>query len=307
MVPLGIILGILTVVFTALIAWATYRYAKATIALWQSTLTQIEIGNKVFRLNLVLALRQIPHFQRVAERLVTYVFEKDFWEISREVETLDFPTPVALEALKQAIISKERKQKLEEGKYEEVIEELQIELAKNKDKGIAEQLISTLLLSKEVKHWNTARDLLKSFPITRLYIPLLSSYYSSGLLDKAIPVGEEALKSAESDPEADVQLKSKIQHALAYFYAEADLDEKEDEARRLSEQAIHGHRDAKSVDSKGFVLVSYAKTVDEVREGIDLFQQSWAMRTKEEQAEYLPFFVKHMRLAERKLRELTKK
>ena len=155
--------------------------------------------------------------------------------------------------------------------------------------------IAELLKTTDESAWAKARDLLQKYAIkdSHLYLPLALRYWSVGNFGAAISVAESGLAvTAQND-------KKLYKNTLAYYYAENEERSKEQLARQYASEARSERNDAPAtLDTDGYVRISFASTVTEVKDGLSLCQQAF-------QQDYAPdMYFRACKKAERKIAEL---
>ena len=97
-------------------------------------------------------------------------------------------------------------------------------------------------------------------------------YWWTGDLNRAIEITEGAVKRSEELGEERTQ--SYCQANLAYFYAEAEDWEHADEALELAESAIRIQDIPNHVDTLGYVIMKFSKTLEDLNRAEELFNKA---------------------------------
>lgn len=135
--------------------------------------------------------------------------------------------------------------------------------------------IAALLETTDESAWSKAHQLLSQHKIKdpALFLPLALRYWSIGNFADAISVAEEGLKLAENEED-----KSRYKNTLAYYYAESENQVYEQLARQYATEARTARPDdPATLDTDGYVRISFATTFDEVKEGLGLCVQAMNM------------------------------
>jgi hypothetical protein len=139
----------------------------------------------------------------------------------------------------------------------------------------SEEQIAVLLKSQDSDDWRkaiqVARENLPNVFKYFMLIPYL--FWQSGDLDEAIRLSEEGLQSAQKAKSMVDILK--IQNCLAYYYADSKKGEYEKRAREYATSARNSLPDIpETLDTEGFVKITFGRTREEVLEGVALCDQA---------------------------------
>lgn len=147
-----------------------------------------------------------------------------------------------------------------------------------KNPAYDKQLLSGLVMSKKPEDWEQAEKLLPEFGTLEHYNRLSLAFWANNDLTKAISLGEHGLarileRKGEKAEEPIVIAKAK--NSLAYYYADAELEDKADDARKLVEDALRvsesekNHEQyAKCLDTRGYIKITFGTNKEEIADGI---------------------------------------
>jgi len=199
---------------------------------------------------------------------------KGLWEkgiiFREEVMEKEFPEP---EMPNEEPDLKKAKQLLVDGDLTKAIAALS-ELTKTKPK-YSRYLLCALLSSPRVVVWRSGQELLPAAGRVAHYLRLAYNYWLKGDLSNAIAVTEAGYKRlGEGENKESQEDLDKLGNSLAYYYAEARLVEKQDQARELSEDIVarRSHKKDESLGSalatRGYVKISFSRSKEEIESGI---------------------------------------
>jgi hypothetical protein len=129
------------------------------------------------------------------------------------------------------------------------------------------------------------------------------SAWSEGEQEKAITFSRKALALAlmtgDRNDEHGISI-AKIKNNLAYYYAEAKIEEKAEEALLFAAEAVQAVKGdtqlqsqyAKCMDTLGFAKIAFAKSHAQIQEGIEICEEARRAGGK------LNFYFKHIAQAE---------
>jgi hypothetical protein len=192
--------------------------------------------------------------------------------------------------------STEVKKLLSEGRIEKAIAALDDVYVKDQTK--VEEELAVLLLSKEEKDWLKALNILTERKIEepKYFLTLAYRFWSASRIERAIEIGETGLAlAAEKDP----TLTSKFKNSLAYYYADGGAPQHEKLAREYAAEARQERPDnAGTLDTEGYVEITYGKTPEEVLRGVSICDEA--------RKRGVPFaaYAKHIAKANRRLETL---
>lgn len=136
-----------------------------------------------------------------------------------------------------------------------------------------------LIESNDEQDWEIAFERLTSHRSgdPKLFLPLAYRYWSAKKTEKAIEAAEIGLSFAEEGQ------KIKFKNSLAYYYAVHGNVQYESLARKYAEDAFANRPDhMKTLDTKGFVLISFARTAEEIAQGLRLCTRAYELGNSEE-------------------------
>jgi len=165
-------------------------------------------------------------------------------------------------------------------------------------KAKPEEEIAVFIQSKDPKHWEMAAALLDKpeNQDPKYFTTLAYLFWSGGNLQKAISIAERGLKVGLLRHEPYIW---KLQNSLAYYYAETRDPKYEDLARQYIAAARQAEPTSReSLDTEGFVKITYGKTEQEIAEGISICEQAW------HQGAPLDSYSKHLARANDRLKKL---
>jgi len=179
-------------------------------------------------------------------------------------------------------------------------------LASTDDKYGAE-LLKILVHSPNEQHWRLATPMLQRFGRFEHYILLAYKYWTIRKLSNAIALADDALKVA-SDV-GDALSIARAKNNVAYYVADAEVVEREAEARRYCDEALTSVREmqklktvgvnqtveAKLLATCGYVHVTFAKSEEDLRRGLKECEEA------QERGADLELFMRHMDRARARL------
>jgi hypothetical protein len=233
------------------------------------------------------------------------VFARGFKEIEDVLAVRVGAIPSALkEAFERALgdiaktfITPGVKELVKGGKIDEAVAKIGRE--EKKDDIKRKEEIAALLHSEDHQKWDTAASILDEFPDSReakFYLTLAYRYWNAGQLNRAIEVAEKGLEFASKVEES---LLPKFQNSLAYYYADANRTDRETNARKYAAESLDSRKeDCHSLDTQGYVLISFGTTKEEIEKGVDLCHD--AMR----KGAPFEFYIKHIKKAHARLKNL---
>jgi tetratricopeptide (TPR) repeat protein len=193
-----------------------------------------------------------------------------------------------------------------EGQSEKAIEVLEKLVAQKPD--YKPHLASVLLSSPKSEDWNRARTLLSSgIGSPRNYLRLAYNYWTKGDLSNAIAILESGLRQVEQKQMiATPDELDRLRNSLAYYYADANLLDKGEEALRFSEEVV-AHRipqgESKSLGlalaTRGYVKITFGNNRDQIIEGIKDCEDGRRMGASED------LFFKNLARAQGRLAKLS--
>jgi len=187
------------------------------------------------------------------------------------------------------------RQLAEEGRFQDAIGALD-KLVDDHSK--VEEEIALSVLSADQKDWAHALDLIEQNAIRNpsFLITLAHRFWSVGGIDRAIALGKDALAMAIES--RDETLISKAKNSLAYYLTETGDPAYEKTARQYAAEARQARPGSATVDTEGFVKITYGKSKEEVLEGVNLCERARRMGA--------PFeaYVKHITKAKERLEAL---
>jgi hypothetical protein len=158
-----------------------------------------------------------------------------------------------------------------------------------------EEEITILIKSKDPAHWRQAADLLEKSPSPKPALTLAYLFWQTGDIWKAIHLGELALATIGKEPE----VSWKVQNSLAYYYTETSDPKYERLAREyIAAARIAEPKRPEPVDTEAFVKITYAKTREELMEGVAICEKARALGAPFES------YAKHIARAMEKLRNM---
>jgi hypothetical protein len=180
------------------------------------------------------------------------------------------------------------------GKIEEALKK-----SRERDEHLYEEELTILLESKKLEDWARGVDLLGKIPHLhpRFFLGFAYLYWTAGEPKRGIEIAERGL--AEALKLGDGTYIRKLHNSLAYYYAETKNPLYEAKAREYAALARESDPEAPGpIDTEAFVKVSFARTKQEVLEGIALAQSAVSLGVPFE------FYTKTVNLANERMREL---
>ena len=153
-----------------------------------------------------------------------------------------------------------------------------IEDIKNKTDEHYDFLLTRYIATSNSKYSEIIDTLLPKYGKTHHYTRLAFNKWESDDIDKAVTLCEQGYslcnKSVDKNSLAD---KKSCMNSLAYYYADGEIASKSNVAYNLIDEVIglyKSQQDTKSIayanalDTKGYVMISFGDTENEIREGI---------------------------------------
>lgn len=203
----------------------------------------------------------------------------------------------AMEDLADTVKHPELKELIKLGKIEEAVEKLD---KLYKQQPTLKEDIAVLILSKKEKDWDKALAILDEQQLgeSKYHITLANRYWSVKQIDRAIAVAEKGL-DLSLELNQDGSMVAKFKNSLAYYYAETANPEYEELARQYANDACEARpTEPKPLDTRGYVLIVYGKTREEILEGVDLCHQALSMGLS------FAFYTKNVTRASERLKNL---
>jgi predicted MPP superfamily phosphohydrolase len=171
-------------------------------------------------------------------------------------------------------------------------------------------LLTAQVLSKDSNDWDEAHRLLEELGRPLHYLKLGRLAWVEEDMRSAVSLLEAALRRAESGRslEGDDVPLHRVWNDLAFYYAEAGMARKRDDALRLArdaEQALRPFKDeqperyAYYLDTLGFVRIVFAQSKDEVLGGVQLCEDA------RRGGGLLPVYFNNIFKAQQRLREFA--
>jgi len=152
------------------------------------------------------------------------------------------------------------------------------------DKGDLERA-AVILARRQIADSNYVRTI-------KNYTTLAYKFWSIGLPTPAIDSAQKGLDLAATAAKAQgvvansqklPELESALKNGLAYYYAETGKAEFEDLARQYAAESLASQPQKwEMMDTQGFVWIVYGKTKEEVKKGLKMCGDAWALGLPDE-------------------------
>jgi len=216
-------------------------------------------------------------------------------EINRKPETVQeavkkIGDDPALEAARKAML---------DGRFPEALRQIE-ELATREPKYRA-NVLTLLASSPHPTHRAQALQMLDAVGEPRHYLALAFTHWQDGDLRTAISLAERGLEKAQQAK--DTEHLHALKNSLAYYYADAEVVEKADLARRYSEDALRERRErgmspeliANALATVGYGKITFGKNREEIRQGMYDNEEALKMGARED------LYFKHLSRAQKRL------
>jgi hypothetical protein len=171
-----------------------------------------------------------------------------------------------------------------------------------KDQSERREQIAVLLLSANEKDWASAVEIMdrhEDVREPRFFLTLAYRFWSVKQLEQSIRLAEQGLALVGTK---DPMLISRFENSLAYYYADARKEDREDAATRYAEAAVKARPgESGPLDTLGFVKITYSRTREGILEGVDLCNRAMKMGGD------FDLYTKHVARASQRLEQLRNK